>query len=75
MGVDDSVFGPVSWTQVLQMAIAELLGTGVLVFLGCMGTVVGMVHPSHPHLLTAFAFGITVMIAIQVGEIGHDSDK
>jgi glycerol uptake facilitator-like aquaporin len=67
MGVDDSLFGSVSRTQVLQMLLAELVGTGMLIFLGCMGTVVGMTHAPHPHLLTAFAFGLTVMIVIQVG--------
>lgn len=68
MGVDDSLFGlGTTRTQVLQMALAELVGTGLLVFLGCMGTVVGMSHSAHPHLLIAFAFGLTVMIVIQVG--------
>jgi hypothetical protein len=68
MGVDDSLFGAGNTrTQVLQMALAELVGTGILVFLGCMGTVVGMSHSAHPHLLVALAFGLTVMIAIQVG--------
>jgi len=68
MGMDGSLFGPVSRKQVLQMALAELVGTGMLIFLGCMGTVVGMVHGgAHPHLLVAFAFGLTVMICIQVG--------
>lgn len=67
MGVDDSLFGSgTSRTQVLQMALAELVGTGMLIFMGCMGTVVGMSHTAHPHLLTALAFGLTVMIVIQV---------
>lgn len=67
MGVDDSLFGPVSRTQVLQMAVAEVVGTGMLIFLGCMGTVVGMAHGgAHPHLLVAFAFGLAVMICIQI---------
>jgi glycerol uptake facilitator-like aquaporin len=73
MGMDGSLFGPVSRTQVLQMAIAELIGTGMLIFLGCMGTVVGMVHGGgHPHLLVAFAFGLTVMICIQVGVLTNE---
>jgi len=67
MGMDGSLFGPVSRTQVLQMALGEVVGTGMLIFLGCMGTVVGMVHGGggHPHLLVAFAFGLAVMICIQ----------
>jgi aquaporin related protein len=68
MGVDDSLFGPHSRAQVLQMALAELIGTGMLIFLGCMGTVVGMSHSPHPHLLVALAFGLAVMICIQVSE-------
>jgi len=68
MGMDGSLFGPVSRRQVLQMALGEVVGTGMLIFLGCMGTVVGMVHGGggHPHLLVAFAFGLAVMICIQV---------
>jgi aquaporin related protein len=50
------------------MALAELVGTGMLIFLGCMGTVVGMSHSPHPHLLVALAFGLAVMICIQVSE-------
>jgi hypothetical protein len=74
MGVDDSLFGPVSRTQVLQMALAEVVGTGMLIFLGCMGTVVGMAHGGgHPHLLVAFAFGLTVMICIQVSVVTYES--
>jgi aquaporin related protein len=68
MGVDDSLFGPHSRAQVLRMALAELVGTGMLIFLGCMGTVVGMSHSPHPHLLVALAFGLAVMICIQVSE-------
>ena len=68
MGMDGSLFGPSSRTQVLQMALAEVIGTGMLLFLGCMGTFIGMTHGgAHPHLLVAFAFGLTVMICIQVG--------
>jgi glycerol uptake facilitator-like aquaporin len=75
MGMDGSLFGPVSRTQVLQMSLAEVIGTGMLVFLGCMGTVVGMIHGGggHPHLLVAFAFGLTVMICIQVSLLTHES--
>jgi hypothetical protein len=72
MGIDGSLFGPVSRKQVLQMSLAELIGTGMLVFLGCMGTVVGMVHGGHPHLLVAFAFGLTVMICIQVRVLTYE---
>jgi hypothetical protein len=71
MGIDDSLFGPVSRKQVLQMAVAEVIGTGMLIFLGCMGTVVGIVKGGHPHLLVAFAFGLTVMICIQVGVLTY----
>ncbi|PSN42114.1 hypothetical protein C0J52_02960 [Blattella germanica] len=65
------MFGPVSSAQVVQMAAAELLGTGMLLFLGCMGSVTGMVDPPHPHLLSALTFGLTVMLIIQT--IGHIS--
>jgi len=57
------------------MALGEFVGTGMLVFLGCMGTIVGMVHGGggHPHLLVAFAFGLTVMICIQVGVLTYET--
>lgn len=72
MGVDDSLFGPVSRAQVVRMSLAEVIGTGMLIFLGCMGTVVGMVQGGrHSHLLVAFAFGLAVMICIQ--SVGHIS--
>ena len=72
MGVDDSLFGPMSRAQVLRISLAEIIATGMLIFLGCMGTVVGMVYGGHPHLLVAFAFGLTVMICIQVGVLTYE---
>ncbi|XP_069679268.1 aquaporin AQPAe.a-like isoform X2 [Periplaneta americana] len=71
MGAEDSLFGPVARQQVLQMAAAEVIGTGMLLFLGCMGSVVGMINPPHTHLLSALTFGLTVMIVIQT--FGHIS--
>jgi len=71
--MDGSLFGAASRRQVLQMALSELIGTGMLIFLGCMGTVYGMVNGGgHTHLLVTFAFGLTVMICIQVRVLTHE---
>lgn len=45
--------------------LAEMMGTSLLVFLGCMGCVSGLgVVPSH--LQITLNFGLSVMIVIQV---------
>lgn len=47
-------------------ALAEMIGTSMLVFLGCMGCIGSLgVIPSH--LQIALTFGLAVMIVIQVG--------
>lgn len=49
----------------LICGLAELIGTALLVFIGCMGCVASLgVVPSH--LQVALTFGLTVMIVIQV---------
>lgn len=59
------------WTQegkvktTLIAGLAELIGTGILVFLGCMGCVAGLgVVPFH--LQIALTFGFAVAVVIQV---------
>lgn len=51
--------------EAIIAAVAEMMGTGILVFLGCMGCVggLGMVPP---HLQITLNFGLAVMIVIQV---------
>ncbi|KAH8371469.1 hypothetical protein KR093_007564, partial [Drosophila rubida] len=44
--------------------LAELLGTGILVFLGCMGCVKSDLFPNN-HLQMVLNFGFTILIAIQ----------
>lgn len=45
--------------------LAEMIGTSILVFLGCMGCVSGLgIVPSH--LQITLTFGLSVMIVIQV---------
>ncbi|XP_015430967.1 PREDICTED: aquaporin-like [Dufourea novaeangliae] len=57
--------------KILIPSLAEILGTSILVFTGCMGCVNSMgVVPSH--LQIALTFGLAVMIVIQ--SIGHISD-
>jgi len=54
----------------LIAGLAELIGTGILVFLGCMGCVAGLgVVPFH--LQIALTFGFAVAVVIQC--IGHIS--
>ncbi|XP_018313333.1 aquaporin isoform X1 [Mycetomoellerius zeteki] len=52
----------------LIVGLAELIGTAMLVFLGCMGCIAGLgVVPFH--LQITVTFGLTVMVVIQC--IGH----
>lgn len=49
----------------LLCGLAELIGTAILVFLGCMGCVASLgVVP--PHLQITLTFGLAVMVVIQV---------
>lgn len=48
-----------------QTAIAEVIGTAILVFVGCT-TCVGSMGEDPEQFKVAFTFGIAVMIAIQV---------
>lgn len=51
--------------KILIAGLAELIGTGILVFLGCMGCIAGLgVAP--PHLQITLTFGLAIMIVIQV---------
>lgn len=45
--------------------LAELIGTAILVFLGCMGCV-GSLGVVPPHLQITLTFGFAVMVVIQV---------
>lgn len=49
----------------ISILLAELVGTGLLVLLGCMGCVAGLGHtPSHFEL--CINFGLVVMIIVQI---------
>lgn len=50
---------------------AELIGTGFLVFVGCMGCMSTMAPGGIPHAQISFTFGFAVMFAIQI--FGHIS--
>lgn len=54
----------------LRTGLAELLGTAILVFIGCMGCVSGLGVNPH-HLQVTLTFGLAVMIVIQC--VGHIS--
>ncbi|XP_015600099.1 aquaporin AQPAe.a isoform X4 [Cephus cinctus] len=58
------------WDTVLT-GLAEMIGTAILVFLGCMGCIGGFSFiPSHLQL--TLSFGLTVMVVIQCfGHISH----
>lgn len=45
---------------------AELIGTGLLVFVGCMGCMSTLAGGSIPHAQISFTFGFAVMFCIQV---------
>ncbi|XP_046742005.1 aquaporin AQPcic-like isoform X2 [Diprion similis] len=59
-----------SWSQTLVTGLAELLGTAILVFVGCMGCV-GSLSTIPTSLQTALTFGFAVTCVIQI--IGHIS--
>lgn len=55
----------ISTLDKISIFLAELLGTALLVYLGCMGCVSGLGNePSHIQI--TLNFGLAVMICIQV---------
>lgn len=48
---------------------SELIATGILVFVGCLGCVTRIAGGSIPHEQISWTFGLAVMIAIQVSLI------
>lgn len=60
-----------SISDTMRTALAEFLGTAVLVFLGCMGCV-GSLGTEPRMFQMSLTFGLTVLIIIQ--SIGHISD-
>ena len=55
----------VTMLEVLKMGVAEMIGTAILVFLGCMGCV-GSLGTRPSSLQVSFIFGFAVMLIIQV---------
>ncbi|KOC59814.1 Aquaporin AQPAe.a [Habropoda laboriosa] len=55
----------------MTMFIAEIVGTGVLLFVGCMGSLGTMGHTPPPPLQASIAFGMTVNLLIMM--LGHIS--
>lgn len=51
--------------QVLELFVAEFIGTGLLLFLGCMGCA-SLPHSVVPHYFHALTFGLAVLICVQV---------
>lgn len=51
------------------MFLGEVLGTGTLIFIGCMGCIgtLGVAPP--PPMQTAFTFGLTVNLLIMVSRL------
>lgn len=58
-------------TDRVVLCAGEVVGTAILVFMGCMGCVADITGGPIPHLQISFAFGLAVMIAVQV--VGHIS--
>lgn len=50
----------------MTMFIAEVIGTGILLFIGCMGSIGTMGPILPPPLQTSMAFGMTVNLLIMV---------
>jgi aquaporin related protein len=55
----------------MTMFVAEVLGTGFLMFLGCMGCISSYDEPEQSHHFCGITFGLTVMLIIQT--LGHIS--
>lgn len=55
----------------IRIGAAELIGTGFLVLVGCMGCMSTMAPGGIPHAQISFTFGFAVMFAIQI--FGHIS--
>jgi len=65
LGLKKWVQGEGTVKSSLITGLAELIGTAILVFVGCMGCVTGLgVTPSH--LQITLTFGLAVMVVIQV---------
>ncbi|OXU29363.1 hypothetical protein TSAR_010656 [Trichomalopsis sarcophagae] len=62
----------VSFKGLAVAALAEMLGTATLLFLGCMGGIAGFTGSNPPHLQITLNFGLAVMIVIQC--FGHISE-
>ncbi|XP_043803043.1 aquaporin AQPAe.a-like [Apis laboriosa] len=63
-----------AWTMekgTMTMFIAEVIGTGILLFVGCMGSIGTMGPILPPPLQTSMAFGMTVNLLIMM--LGHIS--
>ncbi|XP_076180860.1 aquaporin isoform X2 [Ptiloglossa arizonensis] len=71
LGFKKLVQGEGALKNIVLAALAELIGTSVLVLMGCMGCIGSFgVVPSHFQI--AITFGLTVMVVIQ--SVGHLSD-
>lgn len=57
--------------NIFVLGLAELVGTALLLFLGCMGCVSGIDIVPVPHHLSGIIFGLTVLLIIQL--FGHIS--
>ncbi|XP_071641322.1 aquaporin AQPAn.G isoform X1 [Temnothorax longispinosus] len=55
----------------ITMFVAEIIGTAVLLFIGCMGSIGGLGSAPPPPLQPALTFGLTVNLIIMM--IGHIS--
>ncbi|XP_029179067.1 aquaporin AQPcic-like isoform X3 [Nylanderia fulva] len=63
-GLKRLVEGEGTMKSTLLAGLAELIGTSILVFVGCMGCV-GSLGVVPPHLQITLTFGLTVMVVIQ----------
>lgn len=55
-----------SFWYFVSLGMAEIIGTGMLLFLGCLGGVPSIAHVAPPALQSGLIFGITVAAIVQV---------
>lgn len=55
-----------SYIKLISIFLAELIGTALLLFLGCMGCIEGLTSELSSTLLRSINFGLVIMMMVNV---------